>query len=256
MTNCPKCYFKKWLKTGKYDSEGLQIFKCGRCGKEQSADRPFIRQNQKILYFDIENSLTDIYGNFGLTVKGERLSHEMIRNPYFIICWSAQWVGSSKILSACVTQEEAIKRDDSNILAPLWDLMNEADVLAGHNIKYDIKSANTRFIYHAYEKPEPPHSIYDTLLISRRNHRLESNTLDYLCKFLGIKGKNPMERQDWVDIQETGDPKKLKKMLTYNRADVRNGVKALEILKGWSPPPPNFGMRSIAKEPPYRKAKT
>lgn len=248
MQNCPRCTFRKWIKTDKWNRDGIRFFKCGRCGTEQIGDYPFIRKQPRILYFDVENSLTDLYGNFGLTVRGERISHKMIKNPYFIICWSAVWVGTNKIYSACVTQDEAMQRDDKNILAPLWDLMNDADIIAGHNIKYDIKSAGARFIKGGFQAPDPS-KIMDTLPMARKAWKLESYTLDYICKYLGIAGKDKMGMEDWTGIQDTGDEKLLRKMMKYNRGDVRNGVKVLEILKGWTPPPSDFGMQSFKKEP-------
>ena len=254
MQNCPRCYFKKWLKTDKWNEDGIRFFKCGRCGKEQIGDYPFIRQEPKILYFDLEVSLSDLYGNFGLTVRGERISPKMLKNPYFIICWSAMWVGKSKMYSGCVTQEEALARTDKNILAPLWDLINEADIVAGHNVdRYDTKVLNTRFISNGFTQPEIPRSL-DTLKMARAKYKMESNTLDYICRLFGIPGKDKMSMDDWIDIQETGNPKTLKKMLKYNRGDVRNGVRVLEILKGWSSMPANFGMKSFPNDAKMRTA--
>lgn len=250
MQNCERCYFKKWLKTGKTNEDGIPYWKCGRCGKEQLGDYPFERVQPKILYYDVEVSLSDLYGNFGLTVRGERMSHKMLKKPYFIICWSAMWVGSNRIHSACVTQKEALARTDKNILAPLWDLINKADIVAGHNLdKYDAKVVNTRFIANGFTEPMPPQRSMDTLTMARKRWKMESNTLDYICKFFGIPQKDKMSIDDWIEIQETGNPKTLAKMLKYNRGDVRNGVKVLEILKGWHPFPANFGMAVMPREP-------
>ena len=246
MSNCPRCGFKKWVKTDKFDSDGIRYWKCGRCGEEHEGDRPFVRQVPKILYFDVENSLTDLYGNFGLTVRGERMSHKMIRSPFFMICWSAVWVGTNKVMSAAVTQEEALSRDDKNILAPLWDLMDSADILAGHNVRYDIKSAHARFIANGFQAPEVPTKIYDTLPMARRAWKLESYTLDFICRYLWLNVKDKMNMDDWIEIQETGE--RIPKMQRYNRGDVKNGVKVLEILKGWEPLPRNSGMRSIPND--------
>ncbi len=247
MQNCPRCYFKRWIKTDKWNKDGIRYFKCGRCGEVRIGDYPFERQTPKILYFDVENSLTDLYGNFGLTVRGERISHKMIKSPYFIICWSAMWVGSNKVYSACVTQEEAIARNDKNIMAPLWDLLDRADIIAGHNVKYDIKSAGARFIKNGFSAPTPA-KVMDTLPMARKSLKLESYTLDYICKYLGIPGKDKMSMDDWTGIQDTGDEKLLRKMLKYNKGDVRNGVRVLEILKGWQPFPAEFGMQTFPHE--------
>lgn len=249
MTNCLHCGFKKWIKTGKYNEDGIRYWKCGRCGRETIGDYPFVRTPPKVLYFDVENSLTDLYGNFGLKVQGERISHKMIRNPYYMICWSALWIGQDKLYTECITQEESLRRDDKNIMAGLWNLMNEADVIAGHNVKYDIASAQARFIHNGFSPPDPPQRIMDTLPMARKAWKLESYTLDYICRYLGLPVKDKMDMGDWIDIQETGSPAKLAKMKKYNRGDVRNGAKVLQILRGWTPAPMDFGMKSIPSEP-------
>jgi uncharacterized protein YprB with RNaseH-like and TPR domain len=178
---------------------------------------------------------------------------KMIRNPYYMICWSAVWVGSSKVYSATITQEEALRRDDKNIMAELWDLLDSADIIAGHNVKYDLKSAHARFIKNGFNSPAPPQKIMDTLPMARKAWKMESYTLDYICRYLGLPQKDKMELSDWIDIQETGNPKSLNKMLKYNRGDVRNGVKVLEILKGWSPMPDSFGTKQIPNDRMWRK---
>jgi hypothetical protein len=248
MGNCPRCFFRKWLKTGKRNKQGIQYFKCGRCGKVQLGDLPFERSKPKILYIDIETSLTGIRGNFGTKVRGEYINPSMIKHKHYIICWSALWVGTKKIYSACVTQEDALAFTDRNIMWPLWDLIDSADIVAGHNInKFDLPDIHTSFLCNGMPKPSDV-KTYDTLPMARKK-RFESNTLNYLFKLFGLPCKDKMTMDDWLAIEETGDPKTLKKMLKYNRGDVRNGAKVLEILLGYTPPPAEYGQVNIKKEP-------
>mgnify|MGYP001583354770 CR=1 FL=1 len=247
MTNCIRCGFKGWRKTGKIRN-GLNIFRCGRCGKLATEERPFIRTPKKEMYLDIETSLTGIIGNFGTRVRGEWIDAEMIGHPYYIICWSALCTDKpNKVYSACVTQEDAMKFDDKNILATLWDLMNRADVIAGHNVdKFDVKKINTRFLVGGFDEPLPCKTI-DTLKIAKKKYGFERNTMDYLCGIFGIKQKKKMERKDWVAIEKTGDPKSLRRMLIYNRGDVRSGAELLGILRGKELP--DFGMTRLRGDP-------
>lgn len=248
MGNCPRCGFKKWIKSKKINEDGISYWRCGRCGSEQLGDYPFIRLPKKELYLDVETSLTDIYGNFGTRVRGEWIDAEMIKRPYFIICWSALWTDKpNKVYSGCVTQEDALRYNDKNILAPLWDLLNAADIKAGHNVRaFDEKTINTRFIVNGFGEPLESKSI-DTLSIAKKKYKFERNTLDYLCTVFGIPNKVEMKRADWIAIKETGDPKTLRKMLRYNRGDVRNGAALLKILRGNLSP--DFGSRTFAKNP-------
>lgn len=247
MGNCPRCYGKKWLKTGKY-KDGLRLWRCWRCGTEMQGDKPFERQEKRVLYLDIETSLTDLYGNFGLKVQGEWIGHKMVRKPFFIICWSAMIVGKSKVYSGCVTKDEALARSDKNILAPLWDLMDSADIIAGHNSdQFDIPRITGRFLVNGFGRLEK-FRTYDTKKMARK-HKFESNSLDSLCRLFGIGTKDKMDIDDWIAIQETGDEKALKKMLKYNRGDVRHGVEIFNILQRWHEWPNDYGARRFAKEP-------
>jgi len=255
MQNCIRCGFKGWVKSGKVDKETkLDIWICGRCKNETLADRPFIRTSKKELYLDIETSLTGIRGNFGTRVRGEYIRPSMIKHPYYIICWSALWTDKpSRLYSACVTQEDALRFDDKNIIAPLWDLMNRADVIAGHNVdKFDAKKINTRFLVGGFEEPLPYKTI-DTLKIARKKYSFESNSLDYLFQLFGIKRKDKMSEEDWIAIEETGDPKALRKMQRYNRGDVRGGAEVLGILRDNLPR--DFGMTKLPSDPKEKRLK-
>jgi len=253
MQNCLRCGFKGWRKTGKVKS-GQNVYKCGRCGAEKAEDAPFIRTPPKELYLDIETSLTEIRGNFGTRVRGEYIHPNMIGRPYFIICWSAQWTDKNKTYSACVTQDEALAYTDKNIIAPLWDLMNRADIIAGHNIdKFDAKKINTRFKINGFDNPLPYKTI-DTLKLARKTYSFESNTLDYLFRVFGIKRKDKMCDDDWLAIKETGDPKTLRKMQRYNKGDVKGGVEVLRILRGTEKP--DFGMTKLRSDPKDKRIET
>ena len=255
MQNCLRCGFKQWIKSGKMDKETNQpIWNCGRCGNPQSGDLPFIRQKPRELYLDVETSLTEIIGNFGGKVVGEYINPKLIGRPFFIICWSALWTDHpKKVYSGCVTSEEALAYSDKNIMAPLWDLMDRADIICGHNIKsFDDKVINTRFKVNGFADPLPSKRI-DTLKIARRKYRFERNSLDYLCGLFGIKQKKQMGIEDWIAIKN-GDGKTLQKMLSYNRGDVRNGAELLELLREGASP--NFGMTRLPNEPKDRRFET
>ena len=248
MQNCPQCFGKKWLKTSK-KQDGVRVWKCWRCGREVTGDRQYERQKPRVLYIDIETSLTDIYGNFGLKVRGEYINPRMIRHPYFIICWSAMWMDTHKLYSGCVTQQAALEWTDKDILLPLFDLMDKADIVAGHNVDgYDVKRINTRLKLNGFEKPEKFKTI-DTLKIARAKFAFESNKLDHISQILGLRPKDDMCIEDWIEISETGNKKILKKMLHYNHGDVITGAKVLESFEDWSDKPLDFAARTFPNEP-------
>jgi DNA polymerase elongation subunit (family B) len=247
MQNCLKCGFKHWIKTDEPRVNGLRVRKCGRCGTECLEDKHFERQEPKVVYVDIETSLMDV-STFQLMIDGGYISHKMIKNPGYIICWSANWVGEKEIISECVSQHEAMAKDDRRILLPLWDLLNRADVIAGHNSnRFDIPIVTGRFVIHNFE-PLDKFRTYDTKVMAKR-HKFESNTMDYLCKLFGISQKEKMDIDDWIRIRDTGDEKTLAKMLKYNRHDVAIGVQVLERLQKYHNWPNHYPMLSFPGEP-------
>ncbi len=249
MVNCPDCYFKRWLKTDKLSEDGIRYWKCGRCGKIVLGDRPFIRSAPRVLYLDIETSLTEVR-NYGLKVSGEWMSYKLIKRPFFIICWAALWTDKPKrIYSRCVTSDEAKAGTDKNILAPLWDLMNSADAIAGHNSdQFDIPRITGRNLINGFQKLEK-FKTYDTKKMARK-HKFESTSLDYLCELFGLPKKEEMPLQDWIDISESGNEKKLKKMQRYNIGDVRKrGFPVYNILVNYNDWANDYGYRRFPMEP-------
>jgi len=248
--NCPECRFQKWVKTDKVNTEtGIPKWACGRCGAIVDGYRHPVRQAPKVLYLDIETSLTKLY-NFGLKVPSGYLNYQMIEQEFFIMCWAAAWSDApTKIISACVTQEEALKGTDKNILAPLWDLMNRADVIAGHNSnKFDLPKIRGRFLINGFPKLEK-YKTHDTKVMSKKLG-LESNALDYLSELFGFPRKEDMPLQDWIDIRKTGDPKKLAKMHRYCINDVKKrGLPVYHMLVNYQEWPSDFGTTRFPKEP-------
>jgi DNA polymerase elongation subunit (family B) len=233
MQNCRHCGGKKWLKTDEKTKDGLRRWKCWRCGYVADGDRQAEHQEPKILYLDVEIGLSEYY-NFGGRVPSKYLSYEFMKHPYFIICWAASWLWSDEVYSGCVTQRDAMRHTDARILPNIWELINSADLCAGHNIdNFDAKRLNTRFLKNKMKPPEPYRTL-DTLKIARSKMAFESNALDAICMELGLRAKDDMSRGDWIKIAEMGDAKTLLKMQKYNIQDVKAGKEVLEALLPWS----------------------
>lgn len=242
MVNCHKCVKRKWLKTRKWEGEA-RVWKCFFCGHEQAEDQPFKKQKLRVVYVDIETSLSEVY-NYGLHVPSTYISYKMLKKPMYMICWAAMVVGEKKVYSACVTKEEALAGSDKNILAPLWDLLDGADIVATHNgDKFDLPRIKGRMLANGFGKVEP-FKTYDTKKMAKKLH-FESNSLEYLCKVFGLPMKDKMELEDWIAIQERGDEKTLAKMQKYCKKDVRNGVDILNILLSWDEKSPYYGSKTF-----------
>jgi hypothetical protein len=264
MQNCEVCFGKRWFshidkKTGlqrkhhirtadgiEYD---LRVWKCWRCGHVQDEVRPFVpmsyRTTANILYFDLEVSKSQFF-SYGAKVPSKYLNIEDMTREYYIICWSASYVGSNTIWSDCVTPEEALAWNDKRILGRLRELIEAADLIAGHNVDaYDKKRSNTRFLLNEYE-PLTDKKTLDTLKIARSKFAFESNKLDYISQRLGLRPKDDIRNRDWLKIVTTGDEATLKKVHRYCRGDVKNGKGILERLMKYSGKKDYYGSVSLA----------
>lgn len=171
----------------------------------------------KILLYDLEVSPTlalvwDIWN--------QNISPDAILQDWHIISWSAKWLFDSEVISEVLTEKEAKEHDDKRIVKDLWSLLNEADVVAGHNsLGYDNKKINTRFLFHNLPPVLNFQSI-DTLAEARRTFSFTSNRLDYINKYLGMQGKIDTDFDLWKRAWY-GEEAALKEMQKYNENDVQ-----------------------------------
>jgi len=84
----------------------------------------------KILLFDIENAPNTAY-IWGLFQ--DVISQEMLSDSWYMLCWSAKWLGKKGIYSSALIDfpknYKKNKEDDSLILKKLWKLLDEADIV-------------------------------------------------------------------------------------------------------------------------------
>ena len=209
---------------------------------------PFVpmqyRTAANILYIDLEISKSLVF-NYGLRVPSTYINPDDLYRPRYVICWAASYLGSDKVWSECVTQKEAKRWDDKRILGKLRDLMESADIIAGHNVQsFDIKHANARFLINGME-PVVHKKVLDTLKIARSKFAFESNKLDYISKILGFRPKDDVTNKDWLKIVTSGDEATLKKIKKYCRGDVRSGKDILDTLMKYSGKKSFYGSVSL-----------
>jgi len=124
----------------------------------------------------------------------------------------------------------------------MWDLLDEADIVVGHNIdKFDIKKLNTRFAVHGFAPPMPYKTV-DTLKAARTNFKFSSNKLDYLNEIFEIERKMSTGGFDlWVGCME-GKEESLKTMLEYNMQDISASEDLYLRILPWIKNHPNMGL--------------
>jgi hypothetical protein len=194
----------------------------------------------KILCFDIEN--TPILGFFwGLW--DQNIQPEAIVQDWHLLSWSAKFLFDPEIISDVLTPIEAKNHDDSRICKSMWNLLNEADIVIGHNCNFfDIKKLNTRFLVNDILPPKPYQSI-DTLLVAKNVFANTSNKLDYINQFLGLPVKKETDFDLWIRCYN-GDAEALKYMEEYNRNDVEILEDLYLKLRPWIKNHPNLNLWS------------
>jgi hypothetical protein len=232
MTNCKRCGFKKWLKPDgekfeRVNGHWVRRMKCASCGSHQLEAEPAIYQKPKILYFDIETALMDV-AIFDLFVKSQYINRQAIIKSSFVICWSACWVSDDSefqyVMSDRVREDEARANSDRRCLTWLWNLMDSADYVVGHNSdRFDVKKVHYRFTRNGMGLPYVFKQI-DTLKMARKYYASESNQLEHWSLVKGGKPKQDTEYNDWYKIRTNPDAGTLQKMENYCRGDVREGV--------------------------------
>jgi hypothetical protein len=145
------------------------------------------------------------------------------------------------MISHCVTPREAVDRNDRRVVSELWSLINQSDYVIAHNGDgFDIKKANTRFIYYDMNPPMSFKSI-DTLKLARSNFDFCHNSLEALGDFLGLGHKIENEKGLW-DRCEEGDKKSLDDMVRYCNQDVRLLESVYLKLRPFAKNHPNFSL--------------
>lgn len=145
----------------------------------------------KVLLIDIETKpiLAHVWN-----IWNQDVSLSQIKEDWSIISWSAKWLGESKIFYQDQRNSKNLE-DDKRLLKNIWKLLDEADIVVGHNSKkFDVKKLNARFIKHGMGLPSSFKQI-DTLLIAKKYLNLTSNKLEFLAHYLGTKVKKLTNRK-------------------------------------------------------------
>lgn len=140
---------------------------------------------QNILFLDIETApiIAHVWG-----LWENNVALNQIVKDWHLLSWSAKWLDApaNQIMYADQRNAKDIS-DDRAILAKLWDLLNEADVVVAHNgAAFDKKKINARFIINGFAPPSP-YRMVDTYQACIRNFGFTSNKLAYVGKALNKK---------------------------------------------------------------------
>jgi len=180
----------------------------------KKADRP------RILIYDLETSY-NVVAAFQLKQDGY-IPHTNILRERYIISVSWCWLGEKAVHAVSVLDDP--KRfaknpaDDRFVVEKLHELFSEADVLVAHNgSQFDDKYVATRCLYHNLP-PLPPVNSIDTCKVARQKFLFNSNSLDYLARYLKIGKKKETPGGLWLKAL-AGDKDAIRVMVDYNKHD-------------------------------------
>ena len=149
-----------------------------------------------ILIFDIETAPLKAYVWHRWN---QNIYLDQTISEWFMICWSAKWLGSEEVFSECLTPDEIREEIDSRIVKKLWSLIDQADIVIAHNGKrFDVPKINSRFIMANL----PPTSSYiqiDTKEVAAKQFGFSSNKLDALAGYFNIEHKDDTDFELWVN---------------------------------------------------------
>lgn len=118
--------------------------------------------------------------------------------PDRITCISASWIGEDEVHTWITGQKHYWSREGRarTVLRPFWELLSEADVVTGHNIRrFDLRVFNASAMWCGVE-PIRSILVEDTMQILRAKGFKKG--LDNIARGLGVDGeKKQMSWADW-----------------------------------------------------------
>lgn len=200
----------------------------------------------KILLYDIEtmSNLAYVWGKYEQNV----ISYE---KEWYMLSFAYKWLGEKQTHVLSLPDFKGYtknKTNDKALVAELWKLFDEADIVIAHNgNSFDQKKANAKFVEHGM-KPPSPYKQIDTKLVARRYFNFNSNKLDDLARLFGFGRKLDTGGFDtWLGCA-SGDMKAWRKMCFYNKHDVVLLEKIYLKMRGWMTNHPHVGVLSDDKE--------
>lgn len=162
-------------------------------------------RDPKILFFDIETTPL-----LGYTWALWQQNVIRVEQEWWMLCFSYSWGPDAEVEVVAQTdfprEYKRNRKDDLRVVKALWKLLDEADIVVGHNARnFDVKKANARFMQHGLPKPSP-FKVVDTLAVLRRQAKLTSNRLDSAGEALGLGRKTSHSGFDtWLGCMSGAD---------------------------------------------------
>lgn len=207
---------------------------------EQNASfRPGLRTGDgpRILTLDIETTPIEshVWGLFDQTI-----GLNQIRKDWMVLSVAWKWLGSDQVHYADTWGSQFF--DDGLLCARVWSLLDEADIVIGHNAKrFDVRKLNSRFLQLGFQPYRPIHVI-DTKTAASALAMNTSNKLEYLADKIGESPKSTHKKfpghELWTEYLNR-NPEARAEMERYNKQDVVATENLYLKLRPWIKGHPN-----------------
>lgn len=154
-----------------------------------------------------------------------------------VMCFAAKWYAEPKVRFHADWSD-----GHDEMINEAWRLLDEADIVIGYNSAgFDCKLFNRSFVELGLGPPSPWKDV-DLLRAARSRFRFPYNSLNEVCRDLGLELKLDHEGFDlWLRTMD-GDGRAQRKMARYNRQDVRITETLYDVLRPWVKNHPNLNM--------------
>lgn len=202
-----------------------------------------IQNPHNILIYDLERVPgRAIVKHRGLTIEGDfwdlgSWKHTIGRRIHAddVIEWPRtitaawRWYGQNRIHFAA----EWHKGGHERFIGKVWEALDKADIVVGHNIRgFDNRKMLSDFMIYGIPRPSS-YKTFDTLTESRKAG-FESNTLDALCKRLGIPAKTDKYTVKMARDAAAGDPEAQRQIKGYGGGDIDASTGLYDRLRPYS----------------------
>lgn len=199
----------------------------------------------KVLVFDIETApnLAHVWRFFKENIHGD-----MLQKDGHIMSFAAKWLGNPRVIYA----ENRKGGCDKDLVKKLIKLIDEADVVIGHNAKkFDMGWVRSKAAIHRL-KPPSPVKVIDTYIESKKHFWFESYRLAFLAEKFGVKPKSKHANFPghtlWSECLK-GNAKAWQEMRAYNIQDVETTEDLYFAIRPWITNHPNAGIYIEDSEP-------
>ena len=198
--------------------------------------KTWLGNGARIVVIDIETfpNLVYSWGLFKQTISPNQIARDW---SLASVCW--KWLGETK---THYIDCESDPLDDTTLLAKVWEVLDEADIVVGQNSKhFDIRKINARLIECGFPPPSPYRQV-DTKVEAKKIAMFTSNRLEWLSEHLAETPKDKHKEFPGFELWSeclNGNPKAWSAMRRYNPTDVIATEQVYLKLRPWIEGHPN-----------------